>query len=144
MDYQLLLGSLAMNVDDVWVMLRATYWSAGIRREVIARAIENSVCVGVLHAPSGRQVAFARAVTDRATFAWLCDVIVDPEHRGCGLSKQMCAALFADPELQTLRRWALATRDANGLYQRYGFAAVPPGGWMEYKLPLTNWQQAAD
>jgi len=96
-----------------------SYWAAGISREVVERSLDHSLCVGVY---TGRgQVAFARAITDRATFAYLADVFVLAGHRGAGLGKWMVDALLRHPDLQGLRRWLLATRDAHGLYARFGF-----------------------
>ncbi len=98
------------------------YWSIGVPRTVVDRAIEHSLCFGLYH--TGRQLGFARVVTDRATFAYLADVFVLPEARGRGLSKWLIDTILRHPELQGLRRWLLATRDAHGLYARFGFA--PP------------------
>ena len=97
------------------------YWSRGIARDVVERAIAGSLCFGAYL--DGRQIAFARVVTDRATFAYLADVFVLPEHRGQGHSKALVAAVMAHPELQGLRRFSLVTRDAHGLYASFGFAA---------------------
>ena len=99
---------------------RESYWARGRSRERVERSIENSLAFGVYRA-DGRQVGFARVVTDRATFAWLADVFVVSEERGRGLSKWLVECALAHPELQNLRRWLLATRDAQELYRRYGF-----------------------
>ena len=128
-----------MDVDAVWGLLRRTYWSTDIRRDVVARGMANSIVCGGFERASGKQVSFARVVTDRATFAWLCDVIVDENHRGNDLSTRMLDLLFAHPDLQTLRRWCLGTRDAHGIYERYGFVPVTPGQWMEKKLDPSVW-----
>jgi len=98
------------------------YWSRGIPRKVLDRAIDGSLCFGVI--TDGETVGFARVVTDRATFAWLCDVFVDEAHRGGGVGTQLMDAVMAHPDLQALRSFLLATRDAHGLYERYGFAAL--------------------
>jgi GNAT superfamily N-acetyltransferase len=90
---------------------------------VLERGIANSLPFG-LYAPDGSQAGFARAVTDRATFAYLGDVFVAGEHRGRGLGKFLVSCVLEHPELQDLRRWALATADAHGLYRRFGFG--PP------------------
>lgn len=97
------------------------YWSRGIPREVVERAIEGSLCFGGYL--DGRQVAFARVVTDGATFGYLADVFVVPEHRGQGHSRTLMAAVMAHPELHGLRRFTLATLDAHGLYASFGFTA---------------------
>jgi GNAT superfamily N-acetyltransferase len=99
------------------------YWSPGVPREVVERSLENSLCFGV-YAENGEQVGFARAVTDRATFAWLADVYIESQHRGHGLGKRLVAEVLAHPELQGLRRWMLGTADAHELYRRFGFAEL--------------------
>lgn len=100
--------------------LSRSYWSPGIALETVQRAIANSLCVAVFH--QGEQVAFARVITDHATFAWLADVHVLEPHRGLGLSKAMVAHLLAHPQLQGLRRWALSTLDAHEVYRPFGWA----------------------
>jgi GNAT superfamily N-acetyltransferase len=101
---------------------RDAYWCPGIPRAVVARAIEHSLCFSALL--DGRQVGFARVITDRATFAYLADVFVLPEVRGRGIAKAIVAAALAHPDLQGLRRFMLATSDAHALYAQYGFTAV--------------------
>jgi GNAT superfamily N-acetyltransferase len=114
----------SLDVDRIHRFLSTeAYWSPGVAREVVERSIENSLCFGV-YAPGGEQVGFARAVTDRATFAWLADVYVESEHRGRGLGKRLVAEVLEHPELQGLRRWMLGTADAHDLYRRFGFDAV--------------------
>jgi len=129
-----------MDIDRVCGLLRATYWSPRIRRSVVERGIANSVVVGVFDG-GGNQVAFARVVTDYATFGWLCDVIVDERHRGQGLSRGMLERLLTHPQLQTLRRWMLGTRDAHGLYEKFGFVQISPERWMEMKPDPKGWQE---
>ena len=89
-------------------------------RETVERSIENSLCFGA-YDEEGRQTGFARVVTDAATFAYLGDVFVLPEHRGKGVGKQLMDAVMAHPDVQGVRRFMLATEDAHGLYERYGF-----------------------
>jgi GNAT superfamily N-acetyltransferase len=139
--YEISLDADRVQLDVVHPALAASYWSPGIRRDVLDVAIRNSLVIGAFVASGGKQVGFARVVTDRATFAWLCDVWVDDGHRGAGLGKRMVATLLEHPELQTLRRWCLATRDAHGLYTRYGFEAVPGERWMEKRLPPGAWSE---
>lgn len=116
--------------DLVHGFLAQSYWSKGLPREVFERAIANAVCFSVYD--GGAQVGFARVVTDRATFAYLADVFVLGSHRGRGLSKLLMQTIVAHPELQGLRRWVLATRDAHGLYARYGFTPLhQPEAFME-------------
>ena len=113
-----------VDLDVVHGFVSTSYWSPGIPRDVLARAISHSVVVGV-YAASGEQVAFARAVTDRATFAWIADVFVLPSYQGHGLGRFVVSTLLEHPELQGLRRTMLATADAHGLYRSYGFDDLP-------------------
>lgn len=123
-----------MDVAAIHAFLRETYWSPGIPLETVRRAVAHSVCVGAF--ADGAQVGFARVVTDCATFAYLADVYVLPEHRGRGLSRRMLDALFALPQLQGLRRMMLATRDAHGLYAKLGFTPLAkPDRFMELHRP---------
>ncbi len=102
--------------------IATTYWSANIPRDVFERACANSL---IWAAYTGdRQVGFARVVTDRATFAWLCDVFVAEEARGRGVSRRLIAAVLAHPDLQGLRQFVLGTRDAHGLYEKFGFERI--------------------
>ena len=123
-----------IDVDAVLGMLRASHWGGGMTRPSLERAIANSVCVGVYDA-GGRQLAFARAVTDLATYAYLTDVIVAEDARGRGLGKWMTQLLVAHPDLQGLRRMALWTRNARGLYEQFGFKTeLPPAStYMEIR-----------
>jgi GNAT superfamily N-acetyltransferase len=109
-------------------------WAVGIPRSVVDRAIENSLCFGGY--VDGRQVAFARVVTDYATFGNLVDVFVIPEFRGRGYSKEIMKAVMAHPSLKGLRRFMLATGDAHGLYAQFGFAPPQrPESLMERYFP---------
>ncbi len=140
--YALRLGAEQMDVPAVHAFLTQTYWAQGIPFDVVERAVRHSLCVGV--AAEGKQVAFARAITDQATFAYLADVYVLPEHRGRGLSRAMLAALFAQPGLQGLRRFMLATRDAHALYAGYGFTPLArPERMMERHDPQVYQRLAA-
>ncbi len=112
-----------------------SYWARNISRATVERAIANSLNFG-LYAPDGRQAGFCRVVTDRATFAWLCDVFVLPEFRGQGLSKWLVQHMLAHPDLQNLRRHLLATFDAHTLYQKFGYTLLDrPDRWLEIKHP---------
>ena len=107
-----------------------SYWATGRPLDVVRRAVENSLCFGLYE--GSRQVGLARVVTDRATFAWLCDVFVLEEYRGRGLSKWLIECVMGYPDLQGLRRVLLATRDAHNLYRRFGFTPLAdPGRFME-------------
>lgn len=113
-----------LDIALIHGFLSQSYWSLGIPLETLQRAIENSICFGAFH-ESGAQVGFARAVSDKATFAYMADVFVLPEFRGKGISNLIMEAYTNHPELQGLRRHMLATRDAHGLYRKFGFTAVP-------------------
>ncbi len=130
-----------LDIDLVWRTLAGLYWSPKVRREIIETAIANSIVAGV-YTSSGEQVGFARVVTDKATFAWLCDVFVLEAHSGKGIARAMVKALDAHPELQTLRRWMLGTADAHSVYQACGYQALAQSErWMERVNPPQRWQQ---
>jgi GNAT superfamily N-acetyltransferase len=112
-----------LDIGRIHRFLCTSYWSPGIPLEVVQRAVGNSLPFG-LYTPSGEQIGFARTITDRATYAYLADVYIEADHRDDGLGKFLISCVMAHPELQGLRRWALATADAHGLYARHGFA--PP------------------
>ncbi|UTA67788.1 GNAT family N-acetyltransferase [Emticicia sp. 21SJ11W-3] len=103
--------------------LKTSYWSPGIPLDVVKRAAEGSIAFGI-YKESGEQVGYARVISDCATFAYLADVFVLETERGRGLSKWLMECLFQLPELQGLRRWSLATRDAHGLYAQFGFTPL--------------------
>jgi GNAT superfamily N-acetyltransferase len=100
------------------------YWALGRTREVVERSVEHSINFGV-YDDSGEQVAYARVVTDQATFAWLCDVYVSPGHRGAGIGTTLLDAVDAHLAGLRLSRILLATADAHALYERYGFRPLP-------------------
>ena len=115
-------------------LVNDSYWAQNRTREQTERAIENSICFGIYHGT--RQIGFARVVSDLATFAYVGDVYVIDEFRGRGLSKWLMETMVAHPQLQGLRRWVLATRDAHGLYAKYGFTELKhPDRWMELAAP---------
>ncbi|MEO8456778.1 MAG: GNAT family N-acetyltransferase [Chloroflexota bacterium] len=124
-----------VDVDYVHNFLTNSYWSPGIPRTVVERAIANSLPFVLLDA-SGKQCGFARVISDRATYAYIADVFVDEAHRGHGLGKLLMRAVLSHPELQSLRRWMLATRDAHGFYELFGFVEVAhPELHMEIVVP---------
>jgi GNAT superfamily N-acetyltransferase len=114
------------DVDAVHAFLSRSYWAEGIPRETVARAIANSIPFSLFHGTD--QVGLARVITDRATFAYLSDVYILEAYRGRGLSSWLMETIMAHPDLQGLRRFSLTTRDADGLYRRYGFTDIttPP------------------
>ena len=121
-----------LDIDLVHEYLASSYWATGMPRAVLERAIENSLTFGVY--ATGQQVGFARTITDLATYAYLSDVFILEAYRGRGLSKWLMECILAHPDLQGLRRFALFTRDAQGLYERFGFE--PPRGSSVY---LERW-----
>src|SRR5215469_10979574 len=133
-DYEITSDPSRIDVEAAHAFLCKTYWSPGIPLAVVRKAIENSLCVAAFRAE--KQIGFARAVTDRATFAYLADVYVLEKHRGRGLSRAMIEVLLSHPDLQGLRRLLLATRDAHGLYEKFGFQPLAkPDRIMELHNP---------
>lgn len=123
--YEISCDPARLDLDVVHGFLsREAYWSPGVSRDVVSRAIDGSLCFG-LFAPDGAQAGFARVVTDRATFAWLADVFVLAEHRGRGLGVWLVEAVLAHADLRAVRRITLATSDAHALYERFGFEPPP-------------------
>jgi len=124
-----------LDMDTIYAFLSTCYWSPGIARSRVERAIENSMCFGIHDTETpGRplQIGFARVITDKATYGYICDVFVLPEYRGRGLSKRLMKAIVEHPELRGMRRLCLMTRDAHGLYAQFGFAPMPdPTRYME-------------
>jgi N-acetylglutamate synthase-like GNAT family acetyltransferase len=111
-----------VDVSLVHEFLRTSYWAEGRSRETVERSIRNSLCFGAYSA--GRQIAFARVITDCAVFAYLADVFVVPDFRQRGVSKALMREILAHPDLQNLRTFLLGTRDAHGLYAQFGFGPV--------------------
>ncbi|MVN22195.1 GNAT family N-acetyltransferase [Mucilaginibacter sp. HMF7410] len=113
---------------------KQSYWGKGISRQTVETSIQNSLCFGVYQ--QQKQVGFARLITDFATFAYLCDVFILPDYRKSGLSKWLMQTIRNQPDLQNLRRWALATADAHGLYEQFGFKKLKSHDrWMEIFNP---------
>lgn len=100
--------------------LQESYWAQGRPREVIEASIRNSLTLGLY--TDGRQIGFARAVTDKCTFAWICDVMVHPDFRGIGLGKWLMDCLTEHPDVKDVSQQLLRTRDAHGLYEQYGYS----------------------
>ena len=129
-----------VDLDAVHAELTRSYWSPGIPKAVVAKGIANSLPFSLL-APDGAQAGFARVVTDRATYAYLADVYVAEAHRGRGLGVWLVRCVVEHPDLQGVRRFALATRDAHGLYARFGFtpAADPAIHMFRDRDPTDLW-----
>jgi len=124
-----------LNIDVVFKFLTNCYWSKGVPLTTLKKAIENSLCFGVYTAEH-QQIGFARMITDKATFAYLADVFILPEHRGQGLSKKLITFIKEHDELQGLRRVVLATADAHQLYQQFDFTPLHnPEYFMEVWQP---------
>ena len=133
-----------IDLVAVHAYLTRAYWSVGIPISTVRRAAAHSLCFGMYR--DGEQVGYARAITDRATFAYLADVYVLEAHRGQGLGKWLIEQVLAHPDLLDLRRFMLVTRDATGLYARYGFQSpVDPSGIMQIRRsdPYANEQRTA-
>lgn len=111
-----------MDVERIHKWLNNSYWAKGIPRETVERAMRHSLCFGVFR--NNQQIAFARVISDFTTYAYLCDVIVDEHARGAGIGKKLVAYIMKHPELQSLRKFALATLDAHGLYAQFGFTPL--------------------
>jgi GNAT superfamily N-acetyltransferase len=120
-------GEFAITTDQTRLDLdmiheylaQQSYWARGISRPTLEKSVRNSLCFALLEA--NRQIGLARVISDYATFAYLGDVFVLPEYRGHGLAKWLMQCVVAHPDLQNLRRWILVTKDAHGLYLKYGF-----------------------
>jgi N-acetylglutamate synthase-like GNAT family acetyltransferase len=111
-----------LDIPLIHDFLSNSYWATGRPREVVERSIKHSLCFGAYE--NGSQVAFARLVTDRSVFAYLADVFVVPNHRARGISRLLLDAILVHPELKDVRLFRLATRDAHGLYAKYGFKSM--------------------
>jgi N-acetylglutamate synthase-like GNAT family acetyltransferase len=132
--YEITCDKTRFDLDAIHRFLTQTYWSPGVPRTVVERAMANSLCFGILL--EDQQIAFARVITDKATFAYLADVYVLPEHRGKGLSLRLMERIVQHPDLQGLRRMLLFTLDAHSLYEKFGFKPLAaPERVMEIHTP---------
>ena len=133
-DYTITTDRLRLDLAAIHAFLARSYWAAGVPLAVVERAVRNSLPFGLFHGEE--QVGFARVVTDSATFAYLSDVYVLEAHRGKGLSKWLLEVIQGHEDLQGLRRFLLATRDAHGLYRQFGFTELAnPSRMMEILDP---------
>ena len=131
-----------IDLDVIHGFLTNCYWAKGISRDVVARSIENSLCFGVYS--EGKQVGFARVISDYATYAYIGDVFLLDSFHGRGLGKWLMGCIMQHPRLQGLRRWSLVTRDAHGLYSKLGFEPLKkPQNYMELHRPDV-YQKAGD
>ena len=132
-----------LDAEAIHAFLTTAYWSPGIPLAVVKKALANSLCFGLYH--RGKQVGLSRVVTDYATYAYLCDVYVLEAHRGKGLGHLMVECIMTHPELQNLRRFTLATRDAHGVYAAFGFTGLKaPERMMERHDPQVYQRMAAE
>jgi GNAT superfamily N-acetyltransferase len=126
-----------LQLARIHAFLSRSYWAKGIPLDLVRKSIAHSLCFGVFaHAgPEPRQIGFARVISDQATFAYLADVYIEEDWRGRGLSRWLLRTILDHPELQGLRRFCLGTRDAHGLYAKFGFAVnAQPENWMEIRV----------
>lgn len=122
-----------LDVDVIHHYLSdCSYWATGRSREAVEKSIRHSLCFGVYDAKH-QQVGFARVISDYTVFAWLLDVFILEAYQGIGLSKLLLTEIFHHPDLQNLKRWGLATKDAHGLYEKYGFHAIAEPAFMMEK-----------
>ena len=122
------------NLEYIHEFLSNSYWAQNIPIETVQKSIDNSICFGVFHL--GKQIGFARVITDKTTFAYLADVFIDEAYRGQGLSKWLMEEIMKHEDLQGLRRFMLATRDAHGLYTQFGFSQLTNADrWMQIHNP---------
>ncbi|HEX2910289.1 MAG TPA: GNAT family N-acetyltransferase [Chloroflexia bacterium] len=123
-----------LDIDTIHNFLSHSYWAENIPREIVVRSIKHSLCFGIYD--RDKQVGFARVISDLTTYAYIGDVFVLEEYRGRGLSKWLMSSIMEHPDLQGLRRWGLATRDAHGLYRQFGFQGLKnPDRYMEIARP---------
>jgi len=134
---QFLISTDTVKIDVPFVhrfLSETSYWAKNIPFDVVQTSIHNSLCFGVYDGEA--PIGFARVITDKATFGYLADVFILESYRGQGLSKWLMETILEHPEMQGFRRWALATADAHGLYEQYGFTPLAkPDRWMEKHNP---------
>jgi GNAT superfamily N-acetyltransferase len=124
-----------LDLEAIHAYLHGAYWCAGIPLETVKRAVGGSLCIGA-YDEAGAQIGLVRLISDYATYCYVCDVYVLEKHRGRGVSKAMMAMAMAHPKLKGLRRWSLVTKDAHGLYERFGFVSpAQPERYLELTDP---------
>lgn len=123
-----------LDVEYIHNFLKTSYWAENVPIEIIRKSIDGAICFGLFDGE--QQVGFARVITDKATFAYLADVFVDEKVRGHKLGVWLIDVIMAHEDLQHLRRFMLATRDAHGLYEKFGFTKLNlPERWMQKANP---------
>lgn len=133
-DVQISTDKSLLDTEVIFNFLSTSYWAKGRSHQVIKKSIQNSLCFGVYL--NKKQIGFARVVTDYATFAYIADVFILEDHRGKGFSKKLMEIIIGYPELQNIRRWMLATKDAHNLYSKFGFQLLKnPERFMEIVNP---------
>jgi len=124
-----------LDADAIADMLTRAYWAQGRPRERVERALANSLVFGLYDGE--KQIGLARVISDYAIFAYLCDVFIHEDYRAHGLGKWLMQTVHSHPDLQGLRRWTLATRDAHSLYSQFGWTSLKdPNSWMEILAPF--------
>ncbi|MFL0269406.1 GNAT family N-acetyltransferase [Candidatus Clostridium radicumherbarum] len=119
-----------IDIENVYNLLSKSYWANSRKKEIIIKSLQNSLCFSMFH--NNKQIGLVRVITDYATFAYLCDVIIDEEYRHSGLGKWYLECVFKYPGLESLRRWCLITRDAHDFYKNFGFKSLNnPERYME-------------
>ncbi len=119
-----------LDIQAVYQLLKQTYWAEKRPGEIVIKSLENSLCFSLFE--DNKQIGLVRVVTDYATFAYLCDVIIDENYRHKGLGEWFLKCVFKHPELKNLRRWCLATKDAHTFYEKFGFRPLSqPENFME-------------
>ena len=130
-EYVLTTDRKRIPIDEALALLHTTFWAKTMPRDQLARAMQQSVCFGVLAGDT--LVAFARAITDLATYAYLCDVVVDPPHGRKGLAQWIVRTMIEHPQMQGFRRFALITNNAHTLYAKFGFVEMNHSTYMELR-----------
>lgn len=128
-----------MNLADICDMLWRSYWAANRSKDAIEISLKNSCCIGIFD--GDRQIGFTRIVTDYSTYAYICDVIVHEDYRGQRLGKLLMKTTMEHPQLQSIEKWALATKDAHKLYEQFGFKVTE---FPENRMEIRNRNQGSE
>jgi len=129
-DFYITTDNEKIDINAVWSLLAESYWANTREKDIIIKSLKNSLCFSLFH--KDKQIGLVRVITDCATFAYLCDVIIAEEYRHNGLGTWFMECVFKHPDLQNLRRFLLATRDAHEFYKKFGFNnLIRPENFME-------------